>query len=199
MKIELDARAIAKAKTLTVRSHDLWRGSLSQGWSIDPQLKPGLVNRTGPALLRCQGHVAALSSLTLRGGWESRFDRIVQPTVAWRLTSTAVVLASPAQAKRYFKLLATWQARYCLTRGATVGDERVISVQRIQLPAVADQQADFRFRYMATNQPSKIYGGSVLYLQRGAVIIALAFDWNRTPVPTSLANTLAKKLAARIG
>jgi hypothetical protein len=199
MKIDLDARAIAKARGVTVRWHDLWRGNLPQGWGIDAQLKPGLINRTGPGLLHCQGHVADFSSLTFRGGWNTRFDRVVQPTAAWTLTSAAIVLATPVQAQRYFDFVSKWQPRYCLKSGATVGNERVISVQRIQAPAVADEQAAFRFRYVISGQPSKIYGGSLLYLRRGTVNITVAFAWDGTPVPTNLANTLAKTIAARTG
>lgn len=198
MKISLDAHAIADARKLTVRWRDLWHGDSPQGWSIDAQLKPGLINQTGPGLLRCQGHIADFSSLTFSGGWQTRFDRITQQTAS-RLTSATIVLATTAQSRRYYDLVTTWQALYCLRRGTTTGTERYTSVQRIQPPGIADQQAEFRFRFALTNQPSKIYGGSVLYLRRGTVNITLAFIWDHTPVPMSLANALAKKLVARAG
>jgi hypothetical protein len=198
MKIALEAHAIADARRLTVRWHDLWRGNTPNGWVINAQSKPGVVNRTGPALLRCQGHVADFASFTFRGGWTTRFDRGARPVV-WQLTSSTIVLATRAQAQHYFDLLATWNMRYCMKSGATFGNARLTSAQRIQPPAVADQQAGFRFRFVVASQPSKIYGGSVFYFRRGTVNIGLEFVWEQTSIPARLANTLAKKLVARAG
>jgi len=196
MRVAVDPQAVAQARGVTVRWRDLWRDSLPQGWAINAQWKSGLVNRTGPPVLRCQGHIADLSSLTFRGGWGSRFDRIAQQT-SWELTSSAIVLATPAHAQNYFNVATTWQTRYCAKKGMTIGSERFTSVQRVQPPTFADQQAEFRFREVLVTDPSKKLGSVVFFLRRGSVLIELEVEWAGKQIPATLVNALARKMAAR--
>lgn len=198
MKRAVDASAIARARQITVRLSDLRHQVTLKTWFVNVQWKPGLINRTGPPLIHCQGHYADLSSLTFRGGWATRFDRIVTPTV-WQLTSSAVILATPGQAQHYFVAATTWEARYCLKNGLTVGGVRLTSVRRVQPPDVADDQAEFRFRQVTLNTPGNAADFVVVFLRRGTVNVQLSFEWVHTPIPNSLINAIARTVAGRAG
>lgn len=204
MKIALAPNAISQARRITTRSRDLPGYNSSKEWIAYPKWQPGYVNRVGPSLIHCQGRYADLSSFTFRGGWSTRLDRLVAKSSApdastvWELTSGALVLATPAQAKRYFDVVTTWQTR-CLKTGMTVGNVYYTSVLRAQVPAVADQQVEFRARQLLISNPAKPLGTIAVFLRRGAVNMQLTFEWSHTPVPDSLINAVAKKMAARAG
>lgn len=194
-KIALDSRAIAKARRITVRLGDLPSRNSPFRWSINALWKPGLVNKTGPGL-HCNGHVADLSSVTLKGGWSSRFD-LVDGARIWELTSAVVVLATPKQARLSFDRTNAWTMRYCFVPGTTAGTDRFTSLRRVRPPSVADQQAEFLIRKVSSRVPGRKLGTVIVLLRRGPTFIELTFDWGRVPVPASLVETVVKKVAAR--
>lgn len=192
-KIALDSRAIARAKRITIRFSDLPLISpLTKAWFPNSRWKPGLVNKVGPALA-CRSHVADLTSVTFKGGWSSQFIRRVGNSGIWILTSSAVVQATPKQARLVFDDTELWTRRYCFP-----GAKGVTSVSRVRPPsAAADQEAEILIGRVDRSVPDEKVGSVLVLLRCGSVFIGLTLDWRVRPVPDALVKTLAEKIVAR--